>query len=90
MADTPYKASDSWSETARYTAAEDVDVLLSAVLNSLTFSITADDVAPAFPAGHGHPVAAGASLPMKLKAGERLWIASSHGSAVALLGILTP
>ena len=88
MSSTLYSPSNQWTGANRYTAVAEVDVMLSNTGgNTAHFDITLDDTQPVVPVALGHPVQPGSSRAMKLKAGDRLWIA---GDTSVTLGALAP
>ena len=88
MADTDYDLTTAISATNRYTAAADVDVLLSASgAFQLRWSITPDDTAPTV---KGHPLDPNRSQALQLKTGDRLWMWAEGSDTKATLGVLTP
>lgn len=87
MPSTTFALAPSWDVANRYTAASDVDVLLTNSGNAtMVFEITTSDSIPALSVGDGHQLLAGANRAMQLKAGYRLWLASlgAGGSATFL------
>ena len=88
MSSTLFSPANQWSGSSRYTAVAEVDVMVSNTGgNTAHFDITVDDTPPSVPVAQGHPVQPGSSRAMKLKAGDRLWIA---GETSVTLGVLTP
>lgn len=88
MADTDYDLTTTRSATNRYTAASDVDVLLSASGGfALRWSITPDDTVPTVT---GHPLEPNNSQALQLKTGDRLWMWAEGSDTKATLGVLTP
>ena len=84
MASTAFDALEKdWASANRYTAAADVDVLLSNSSNAFAFfAITDSDDAPAVEPRRAHPLQPMSSRAMQLKAGERLWVAGANAYAV--------
>lgn len=82
MASTYFDLEDDWSATNRYTAAADVDILVS---NSggyaVRWSITSNDTAPTIPVSRAHVLGIGDRLPLQLSSGERLWLAGTNADA---------
>lgn len=96
MADTAYTLTDDWDSDNRYTAAADVDVLVSIpgmerpdAIGRIAI-IAGADTTPSITAAQGHPIKAGGSRAIALKSGDRLWLACSITGIVATLGVLTP
>lgn len=83
-----YTTTRQWSAVNRYTAAAEVDIIISNTGgNTAHFDVTNDDAEPPMPVIQGHPVQPGKSRAMKLKSGERLWMA---GATSVTLGVLNP
>lgn len=87
MPTTPYEQlSDSWDATKRHTAAADQDILLTNTSGYIVyFEISTTDDLPGIHVRKAHPDLPGQSIPMQLKAGERLWLAGEGASASLLV-----
>ncbi|KIC36535.1 hypothetical protein [Leisingera sp. ANG-M7] len=78
--------SETWQAGKRHTAAADQDILLTNTSSyTVYFEITTTDDLPGIHVRKAHPVHAGQSTPMQLKAGERLWLAGKGASASLLV-----
>ncbi len=86
MATTTYDTTAEWSASARYTAADDTDVLISnpSALTRLSFTITDSDTLPTTSVTRGSLVARESSQDIALVSGERLWLASPQPSSAAI------
>ncbi|MCB1313111.1 MAG: hypothetical protein KDK29_15105 [Sedimentitalea sp.] len=84
MASTAFNTLEKdWDPVSRFTAATDVDVLLSNTSSAFAFfSITADDTAPGIDPRSAHPLQPMTGRAMQLRAGERLWLAGMNANAV--------
>lgn len=84
MASTAYSALEKdWTSNSRFTAATDVDILVSNTSNAFAFfAITASDNPPAIDPRSAHPLQPMTGRAMQLRAGERLWIAGTNANAV--------
>ncbi|MDK3073803.1 hypothetical protein QO034_11825 [Sedimentitalea sp. JM2-8] len=86
MATTAYTLLDTWDAVNRYTAAGETDVILSNTGGRVvTWTLTTNNLKPAVAISQGHPLLPYLSQAMKLKDGERLWMAGA--GATASLGV---
>ena len=82
MASTVYTLSNIWSTAAKYTAAAEVDILISNPNGNtvVTWTITASDTLPTVEESAGHPLLPHTSRAMTLASGERLWTTGPTGT----------
>lgn len=83
MASTAFdKLKNTWEAANRFTAAVETDVLVTCTSGHMVrWSITADDTPPTISVGQGHIIAEHDARAMKLKTGERLWLAGAGATA---------
>ena len=87
MATTIYPLPTTWGSTARYTAAGDVDVLLSNPNDDTTihFEITTSDTTPTINPSASASLTPKLSQSIALATDDRLWITAAKGYAAVTL-----
>lgn len=86
MATTAYSLADDWTTQNRFTANGETDIILSNTGSRVvTWSLTDDDTEPSISSKQGHPILPFQNQAMRLKDGERIWIAGAN--ATASLGV---
>ena len=82
MASTAYVTTEGWDAANCYTAAADVDVLLTCTSGEMIrWSITTNATPPSIMVGEGHILQTYDRIAMTLSAGERLWLAGRNATA---------